>query len=167
MPDPDSSAPGDAAPAGPADAPLQGPAVGPAARPRAAGTKRLEPIKRIVLATAGGTAVNPLDREGYAVATNRGYGDAMGRGFELALTLAAMTGIGWLLDRWAGTEPIFTLVLGVIGFVGISVKLWIGYDLEMRKHEAGAVWNRGRGDAADHDLTRNRRDDLGGETMAS
>ncbi len=166
MPDPDSSAPGDAAPAGPADAPSGGPAVGREPRPRAAGTTRLEPVKRIVLATASGTAVNPLDREGYAVATNRGYGDAMGRGFELALTLAAMTGIGWLLDRWAGTAPIFTLVLGVVGFVGVGIKLWIGYDLEMRKHEDGAIWNRGRA-AADHDVTGNRRDDHGGETVAS
>ena len=30
----------------------------------------------------------------------------------------------------------------VVGFAGITVKLWLGYDLEMRKHEEGAIWNR-------------------------
>lgn len=103
---------------------------------------KLRSVTRAVVAVASGTSVNPFDRSEYAKATNRGYGDAMGRGLELALTLAVMAGIGWLVDQVAGTEPLFTAILSVVGFVGISVKLWIGYDLEMRKHEDGAIWNR-------------------------
>jgi F0F1-type ATP synthase assembly protein I len=64
------------------------------------------------------------------------------RGIELAATVAVMVGIGWLLDRWFGTEPLMIIVLTVVGFVGTGVKLYYGYDLEMRRHEDGAIWNR-------------------------
>jgi F0F1-type ATP synthase assembly protein I len=92
-------------------------------------------------------AANPLHRASYARSLNRGFGDAMGRGLELALTLVVMVGIGWLIDRAAGTSPTFIIVLSVIGFAGTAVKLKIGYDLEMRKLDApDAVWNRPSGE---------------------
>ncbi len=83
-----------------------------------------------------------FDRESYAVETNRGYSTAMGRGLELTITLLVMVGVGLLIDRLAGTTPVFTILFSVFGFAGITVKLFLGYDLEMRKHEAGAIWNR-------------------------
>lgn len=88
--------------------------------------------------------LSPLARSSYAKATNEGYGTAMGRGIELTLTLAVMVGIGWLADRAAGTAPLFIIIFSVIGFAGITAKLFIGYDMEMRQHEDGAIWNRGR-----------------------
>lgn len=88
--------------------------------------------------------LSPLARSSYAMATNRGYGTAMGRGLELALTLAVMVGVGWVADRVAGTAPLFIIVFSVLGFAGITVKLFIGYDLEMRQLEDGAIWNRGK-----------------------
>lgn len=160
MRDPDHLAQGRDAPAGPADAPSEGPSGDSA--------KKLAPLTRVIVASAAGTTVNPLDRSSYAVATNRGYGEAMGRGLELALTLAVLSGIGWLIDRQAGTAPLFTAVLSVVGFVGISVKLWIGYDLEMRRHEEGAIWNRGRATArSDRDGTGNGAPPAGSDTMTS
>ena len=90
-------------------------------------------------------AAGSLDRETYAPATSRGYSEAMGRGIELALTLVVVGGIGWLVDRAAGTYPLFTLIFSLAGFAGISAKLWLGYDLEMRKHDQDAVWSRGSG----------------------
>jgi hypothetical protein len=36
----------------------------------------------------------------------------------------------------------------VLGFAGITVKLFLGYDLEMKKHEEGAIWNRKPGGAS-------------------
>ncbi len=92
-------------------------------------------------------ASGSLDRETYAPATSRGYSEAMGRGIELALTLVVVGGIGWLVDRAAGTYPLFTVIFSLAGFAGISAKLWLGYDLEMRKHDQDAVWNRGSGAA--------------------
>lgn len=94
-------------------------------------------------AAGGGAAVaEAFERKSYAVATSRGYGNAMGRGFELAVTLLVMVGIGWLADRIFGTAPLMIIVFSVLGFAGITVKLWIGYDLEMKRHEDGAIWNR-------------------------
>ncbi len=136
MREPDHLAPGTDAPAGSADAPAPGSSTN--------NGSKVDSVGRAVVAAAAGTTVNPLDRSSYAVATNRGYGDAMGRGLELALTLAVLSGIGWLIDRQVGTAPLFTAILSVVGFAGISVKLWIGYDLEMRRHDEGAVWNRGK-----------------------
>lgn len=83
-----------------------------------------------------------LDRQSYGPALTRGYGETFGRGLELALTLAVMVGIGWLADRVFDTAPLFVIVFSVIGFAGITAKLWLGYDLEMRKHDEGAVWSR-------------------------
>ena len=93
-------------------------------------------------------APRPFSRAGYARALNRGYGDAIGRGLELALTVLVMVGIGLLADRLAGTAPLFAIIFTVLGFAGISVKLWLGYDLEMRKHEEDAIWNRKNGAAS-------------------
>jgi hypothetical protein len=73
-----------------------------------------------------------------------GYSQTMGRGFELTFTLVVMGGIGWIIDRIAGTSPLFTLAFGVVGFVGVALKLWYAYDLEMRRHDDGAIWSRGR-----------------------
>ena len=57
---------------------------------------------RALIAAAAGTTVDPLQREGYAKATNRGYGDAMGRGLALALTLVILGGI-YLAHRGSGS----------------------------------------------------------------
>lgn len=87
------------------------------------------------------------DRDNYAGETSKGYSTAMGRGFELAITLAVMVGIGLLADNIFDTTPVFVILFSVLGFAGISVKLYLGYDLEMKKHEEGAIWNRKPGQA--------------------
>jgi F0F1-type ATP synthase assembly protein I len=73
---------------------------------------------------------------------NNGYGTAMSRGMEFALTPAVFAGLGWLLDRWVGTHFVFTIGFLILGVVGMFVRTWIGYDAEMRRHEAGKTWNR-------------------------
>ena len=93
-------------------------------------------------------ASKAFDRDAYAADTSRGYSTAMGRGFELAITLAVMVGIGLLADRIFGTAPLFVVIFSVLGFAGITVKLFLGYDVEMKKHEDGAIWNRKAGNAS-------------------
>ncbi|MGE3620097.1 MAG: AtpZ/AtpI family protein [Acidimicrobiia bacterium] len=66
----------------------------------------------------------------------------MGRGFELVLSIVFMGGLGWLLDRWLGTDPFLTIGLAVLGVAGVTAKLWIGYDREMRAHDEGQPWAR-------------------------
>ncbi len=64
-----------------------------------------------------------------------GFGDALGRGLELALTPVLFGGLGWLLDRWLDTGPAFTIALVVFACAGIFVRMWIGYDTAMRRQE--------------------------------
>lgn len=45
--------------------------------------------------------------------TNRKSGVAYGAALSLFFSVAVMTGVGWLLDRWLGTRP-WLLVLGLI-----------------------------------------------------
>ena len=44
----------------------------------------------------------------------------------LILGLAPVTGcaIGWLMDKFLGTSPIFTIVLLFLGFVAGIVEMW-------------------------------------------
>jgi F0F1-type ATP synthase assembly protein I len=80
---------------------------------------------------------------------NRGYSDGLARGFELVVAPLIMGAIGWLLDAWFGTEPFLAIGLGVFGVAGVFVKLWTGYDREMRVVEAGKPWARPDGTAPD------------------
>jgi Flp pilus assembly protein TadB len=67
---------------------------------------------------------------------NRGFGDTLSRAFEFAVSLGLFLFLGWLIDRWLGTQPVFMIVLTIFAFAGLGVRLWISYDQEMRKHEA-------------------------------
>jgi ATP synthase protein I len=52
-----------------------------------------------------------------APAPQSAYGFAFRIGIELVVALAVGGGIGWLLDRWLGTLPLFLLVFFVLGAV--------------------------------------------------
>lgn len=45
-----------------------------------------------------------------------GHQGKLSRGFEVVVTTAIFAAVGWLIDRWLGTTPIFTLVLGIFCF---------------------------------------------------
>lgn len=66
---------------------------------------------------------------------NRGFNDALGRGIDLALTPVVFGLIGWLVDRAAGTSPLFTFVIAGIGLAGTVVKIKLGYDREMSAYD--------------------------------
>lgn len=73
---------------------------------------------------------------------NRGFGDGMSRAFELAVTPLVFGAIGFGLDRALDTSPVFTVGLAVFAVIGMMIRLWFGYDVEMREHEASSAWNR-------------------------
>lgn len=47
----------------------------------------------------------------------RFFADVLTFGWALPAALAAGAGLGWLADRWLGTFPVATLVLGLLGLV--------------------------------------------------
>lgn len=59
----------------------------------------------------------------------------MTRALEIVLTPLIFGGAGYLLDRWLGTEPVLMLMLGIYAIVGVFVRMWWGYDREMKAHE--------------------------------
>ena len=67
-------------------------------------------------------------------------GEGLNRAFELALTPAIIGGFGYLLDRWLGLLPVFTIVFFLIGMGGVIARVWYGYDARMREHEAASPW---------------------------
>jgi F0F1-type ATP synthase assembly protein I len=67
---------------------------------------------------------------------NRGYGDTLNRSFEFVVVALLFLGLGWLVDQWLGTNPIFLIAFVLVGFVGQFARFWYRYDAEMKVHEA-------------------------------
>lgn len=68
--------------------------------------------------------------------------DNLGRGMDLALTIAAFLILGLLLDAWLGTSPLFTVALLVLAAVGSFVRMKYAYDAVMEQHEAQRLARR-------------------------
>ncbi len=62
-------------------------------------------------------------------------GSGVAKGMELSLTVVVFFGIGYLVDRWVGTMPLFTIGVGALGIIGQFVRVWYAYDAEMKVHE--------------------------------
>ena len=75
--------------------------------------------------------------------------DSLGRGMDLALTMLVFLGLGWLLDRWLGLFPLFTISLVVIAATGAFVRMKYVYDATMERLEADRVAQRTRHEPRD------------------
>ncbi len=78
----------------------------------------------------------------------RGFGDGFTRAFEMALTPAVFGGFGYLLDRWIGVLPVFTILLFLTAVLGQFVKMYYTYDARMKAHEAAGPWAQSSREAA-------------------
>lgn len=63
-------------------------------------------------------------------------GDGLVLALELVATTMVMLGLGFLLDRWIGTTPVFTVVLGAFTLAYEVWKITSGYGAAMAEHEA-------------------------------
>lgn len=70
---------------------------------------------------------------------NRGFSDALGRGIDLALTPVVFGLIGWFIDRLAGTSPVFTIAVAILGVLGTALKIKLGYDKQMSAFDGGSA----------------------------
>ena len=60
----------------------------------------------------------------------------VGRGIEFALGIAIFLGIGYALDRWLGTRPVFMICFFLLGVVGQFAAMWYRYEEAMTAHDA-------------------------------
>jgi hypothetical protein len=81
-----------------------------------------------------GPPLKPLSRKDLRL--NPGTGDKVGKGIDVALVTLAFLGIGYALDRWLGTKPLFMVGLVVLGLVGEFLRFWYDYDARMKVLEA-------------------------------
>lgn len=92
-------------------------------------------MKTVISALRSGrNAAEPIARNrGDAV----GHGDdTLGRGMDMALTIAVFIVVGALLDRWLGTFPVATIACILLASVGSFLRMKYVYDEMMDRHEA-------------------------------
>jgi F0F1-type ATP synthase assembly protein I len=69
-----------------------------------------------------------------------GAGEGMSRAFELALTPAIIGGFGYLLDRWLGVLPVFTIIFFLVAICGVMARMYYAYVARMAEHDAEGPW---------------------------
>lgn len=67
---------------------------------------------------------------------HKGFGDALSRAFELAVTPAIFGVLGWLLDGKLGTRPLFMLAFGGFTICYLTWKQFRDYNAAMESEEA-------------------------------
>ena len=83
--------------------------------------------------------------------------DAIGHGMDAAFTLALFLGLGFLVDRWLDTTPVFMIVF----FVVVAVALFLSWKARyMASMEALEAQRR-------DDATRHRSGAAAGSTIES
>ena len=60
--------------------------------------------------------------------------------YELVLSPVLFALLGYLIDRWLGTVPVFTVIFAVVALLGVTVKIYFAYKHEMEEHEANGPW---------------------------
>jgi F0F1-type ATP synthase assembly protein I len=75
---------------------------------------------------------------------NSAVGDALASAFEFAATVAIFVALGFGLDWWFGTTPIFLLSLTIFVLIGQTVRLWFHFGAEIEKHEEARRQRMGR-----------------------
>lgn len=79
----------------------------------------------------------------------RNLDDGWSRAMEMVATPVIFALLGFLLDRWLGTTPLFTIVLAVFALIGSAAATWYRYDASMREHETEMAQRRGGSGAAE------------------
>ncbi len=66
---------------------------------------------------------------------NNGFGNALTTAVELAVTPALMALVGWQVDRWLDTSPLFLLFLFVFTVAYVSWREYTRYQQRMGEQE--------------------------------
>jgi F0F1-type ATP synthase assembly protein I len=66
----------------------------------------------------------------------QGFGETLARSFELVGAPLIFGFGGHFLDRWLGTSPWLLIVLSLVALAGTAVRMYYGYEHDMRAEEA-------------------------------
>ena len=70
------------------------------------------------------------------IAEHQKSGQTLGRGMDFALVVLVFLGVGYGLDRWLDTQPLFMIGLVVFSVIGQFVKMYFEYTATMTELEA-------------------------------
>jgi len=73
---------------------------------------------------------------------NNGFGNALARAVELTVSPVIFGLLGFLLDRWLGTRPLFMVALFAFTFGYLAWKQFSHYGAEMEKAQRQAITGR-------------------------
>jgi F0F1-type ATP synthase assembly protein I len=62
--------------------------------------------------------------------------DSVVQGMEAVLVLVLFFGLGYVVDRWVGTPPVFTIAMTLLGAVGLFLKFKHTYLARMERLDA-------------------------------
>lgn len=100
---------------------------------------KLLPLKRptrpVEDKLTGNSSADPQTLAGASASSETDSNHGIGRGMEFAAMVLLFFGIGYALDNWLDTKPIFMIVLVVLAIVGQFASLYYGYDERMKAHE--------------------------------
>jgi len=71
-----------------------------------------------------------------------GFGDTLARAFEFVVTPLLFGFGGHLLDGRLNTGMLFAALLAALALAGTSIRMYYGYEMAMRAHEAASPWGR-------------------------
>lgn len=66
---------------------------------------------------------------------NNGFGNALSSAVELAVTPAIFALLGWKIDRWLGTTPLFLLFLFLFTLGYVMWRQYTTYEAKMSRQE--------------------------------
>ena len=76
----------------------------------------------------------PERKPRFRLRTDVAADDGLVRAIELVATPLIFAGIGWLLDRWLGTTPLFILALAALALIGKVLAEYYRYSYAMDEH---------------------------------
>ncbi len=89
----------------------------------------------------------PDDKNRFGRSFGLGY-SYVAVGFTLAAAILVLGGLGWIIDGWLHTRPLFALVGFLVATVGWFMSLYyrVQRDTEQRKRDGGRGKGEGEGE---------------------
>lgn len=85
-----------------------------------------------------------MDVRNRRAATQQGYNDALTQALTFVIAPVLLGLLGFSIDRWLGTGPVFMLALASLGVVATFVTAYYEYQARCAREDEGKPWSRRR-----------------------